>query len=56
MATQEQKDEAIRELLGHLVFSHTFRSFEAKERCEELLARLTPEKEDNPVNEPSTSE
>lgn len=52
MATQEQKDEAVRELLGHLVFSHTFHSFEVKERCEELLSRLVPEKEEDPVPEP----
>lgn len=42
-------EKAVKELLGHLVFSHTFHSFEAKDRAEELLAELDTAHNDETV-------
>ena len=34
-------EKALKELLGHLVFSHSWHNFEVKDRAEELLSEVT---------------
>lgn len=43
-------EDAVKELFGHLVFSHPWRNFEVKERAEKLLKELVSGSDDKPVN------
>lgn len=42
-------EKAVKELLGHLVHSHPFHNFEAKDRSEELLGDLDTAHNDETV-------
>lgn len=50
--TRTPFEKHVTELLGHIVYSHSFRSFEAKERCVELLHKLREEPEDETPVDP----
>lgn len=39
-------ESALKEVLGHLVFSHEFRSFDAKEACVKAFEKLVEEKKE----------
>lgn len=46
-------EAALKELLGHLVFSHTFKTFDAKEAAEKALHELVHDEAPEPVAPPT---